>query len=155
MDWSQQIDIKAFASVDTSPADDAAKQRFSGVIDMMRDPARSTFAFVMYPESTPIMEAYRAVEELRTVGIEPGLIVANFVIPPEQATTPFARSRRAMQEKYLAEIEGRFPVPLVQIPLLSKEIKGLDLLADLGEQVYNGVSTQTETAPDPVTTRLS
>jgi arsenite/tail-anchored protein-transporting ATPase len=155
MDWSQQIDIKAFASVDTSPADDAAKQRFSGVIDMMRDPARSTFAFVMYPESTPILEAYRAVEELRTVGIEPGLIVANFIIPPEQATTPFARARRTMQEKYLAEIERRFPVPLVQIPLLSKEIKGLDLLADLGEQMYSGTSTQAETAPDPITARLS
>ncbi len=148
MDWSQQIDIKAFASVDTSQADDAAKQRFSGVIDMMRDPARSTFAFVMYPESTPILEAYRAVEELRTVGIEPGMVVANFVIPPEQATTSFARARRAMQEKYLAEIERRFPVPVVQIPLLSEEIKGLKLLAELGEQMYNGNSTLTETAYD-------
>jgi arsenite/tail-anchored protein-transporting ATPase len=154
MDWSQQIDIKAFASVDTSPADDAAKQRFSGVIDMMRDPARSTFAFVMYPESTPILEAYRAVEELRTVGIEPGMIVANFVIPPEQATTPFARSRRSMQEKYLAEIEGRFPVPVVQIPLLSEEIKGPKLLAELGEQMYSGSSRSIDAAPDPVTTRL-
>jgi arsenite/tail-anchored protein-transporting ATPase len=137
MDWSQQIDIKAFASVDTTPADDTAKQRFSDVIDMMRDPARSTFAFVMYPESTPILEAYRAVEELRTVGIEPGMIVANFVIPPEQATTAFARARRSMQEKYLDEIEERFPVPVVQIPLLSQEVKGLDLLAELGEQIYD------------------
>jgi arsenite/tail-anchored protein-transporting ATPase len=151
MDWSQQIDIKAFASVDTTPADDTAKQRFSGVIDMMRDPARSTFAFVMYPESTPILEAYRAVEELRTVGIEPGMVVANFVIPPTQATTNFARARRAMQEKYLAEIEGRFPVPVVQIPLLPKEITGLELLAELGEQVYNGSSSQAETAYEKMT----
>jgi arsenite/tail-anchored protein-transporting ATPase len=124
MDWSQQIDIKAFASVDTSPADDAAKQRFSGVIDMMRDPARSTFAFVMYPESTPILEAYRAVEELRTVGIEPGMIVANFVIPPEQATTPFARSRRAMQEKYLAEIESVSPSQSCKSPCSLWKSKG-------------------------------
>jgi arsenite/tail-anchored protein-transporting ATPase len=91
----------------------------------------------MYPESTPILEAYRAVEELRTVGIEPGMIVANFVIPPEQATTAFARSRRSMQEKYLDEIEERFPVPVIQIPLLSQEVKGLDLLAELGDQIYN------------------
>ena len=136
MDWSQQIDVKVFASVDTTAADDVAKQRFGDVIEMMRDPARSTFAFVMYPESTPILEAYRAAEELHTVGIEPGLVVANFVIPPEQATTPFARSRRAMQEKYLAEIAARFAVPVVEIPLLPTEVKGITLLTDLGEQLY-------------------
>ena len=49
MDWSQQIDVKVFASVDTSAADYVAKQRFGQVIEMMRDPAQSTFAFVMYP----------------------------------------------------------------------------------------------------------
>jgi arsenite/tail-anchored protein-transporting ATPase len=36
MDWSKQIDVKAFASVDTAVADDIAKQRFADVIDMMR-----------------------------------------------------------------------------------------------------------------------
>ena len=49
MDWSKQIDVKVFASVDTTAADDVAKQRFGRVIDRMRDPAQSTFAFVMYP----------------------------------------------------------------------------------------------------------
>jgi len=136
VDWSQQLDIKVFATVDSAAADDVAKQRFGQVIAMMRDPARSTFAFVMYPEATPILEAYRAAEELRTVGIEAGLVVANMVIPPEQATTPFVRSRCAMQEKYLAEIAGRFPVPVLQIPLLPKEVKGLDMLTELGGQVY-------------------
>ena len=144
VDWSKQLDVKVFASVDTEAADDVAKQRFGQVIDMMRDPNQSTFAFVMYPESTPIVEAHRAAEELRTVGIEPGLVVANFIIPPEQAVTPFACARRAMQEKYLAEIAERFPVPLLQIPLLSQEVRGLDLLIELGENVYqNGLAVQT------------
>jgi|WetSurMetagenome_2_1015567.scaffolds.fasta_scaffold31662_3 arsenite/tail-anchored protein-transporting ATPase len=136
MDWSQQIDVKVFASVDTTAADDVAKRRFGDVIEMMRDPARSTFAFVMYPESTPILEAYRAAEELRTVGIEPGLVVANQVIPAEQATTPFTQARRTMQEKYLAEIAQRFAVPLIQIALLPHEVKGIPLLIELGQQVY-------------------
>jgi arsenite-transporting ATPase len=136
IDWSKQIDVKVFASVDTTAADDVAKQRFGQVIDMMRDPGRSTFAFVMYPEATPILEAYRAAEELRTVGIAPGLVVANFIIPPEQATTPFARSRRAMQEKYLAEIPQRFTVPLIEIPLLPTEVRGIAALIELGERVY-------------------
>jgi arsenite-transporting ATPase len=136
MDWSQQLDVKVFASVETAAADDVAKQHFEHVIDMMRDPAQSTFAFVMYPESTPILEAWRAAQELSTVGVPTSLVVANQVIPPDQATTPFARARRAMQEKYLAEIGQRFATPVLEIPLLPREIKGLDLLADLGQQLY-------------------
>jgi arsenite/tail-anchored protein-transporting ATPase len=136
VDWSKQIDVKVFASVDATAADDVAKARFGKVIDMMSDPEQSTFAFVMYPEATPILEAWRAARELGTVGIHPGLVVANMVIPPEQTTTPFVQSRRVMQEKYLKEIAERFSVPLVQIPLLPGEIKGLKMLTELGEQTY-------------------
>jgi arsenite-transporting ATPase len=135
MDWSQQIDVKVFASVDGSAADDVAKQRFGQVIEMMRDPAQSTFAFVMYPESTPILEAWRAAQELATVGIKPGLVVANLVIPPDQVT-PFARARRSMQVKYLAEIRERFATPVLEIPLLPQEVKGLEMLAEMGVLAY-------------------
>lgn len=136
MDWSKQIDVKVFASVDTTAADDVAKQRFGKVIEMMRDPDQSAFAFVMYPEATPILEAWRATQELGTVGIQPGLVVANMVIPPKQATNSFVRARRSMQEKYLAEIAERFQVPVAQIPLLPQEIRGLKMLVDLGEQIF-------------------
>lgn len=103
---------------------------------MMRDPQRSTFAFVMYPEATPIIEAYRASEELKTLDIPTGLVFANFVLPPEQCTTPFSRVRRAMQEKYLHEINERFVAPMIEIPLLPHEVKGLDVLTALGDQIY-------------------
>ena len=86
-------------------------------------------------ESTPILEAWRAAKELETVGIKPGLVVANFVIPPEQAT-PFAQARRDMQMKYLVEIRERFAVPVLEIPLLPREVKGLAMLAELGERAY-------------------
>ncbi len=136
IEWSKQIDVKAFASVDTIAADDIAKQRFGQVIEMMRDPQRSTFAFVMYPESTPVIEAFRAVEELKTLGIQPGLVIANLIIPPGEAGTPYAQARRAMQQKYLAEIAERFPTPIVQIPLLAYEVKGIEMLATLGQEIY-------------------
>ena len=41
-----------------------------------------------------------------------------------------------MQEKYLAEIAQRFPVPVLQIPLLPGEVKGLEALTELGDLVY-------------------
>ncbi|MCJ7532633.1 MAG: TRC40/GET3/ArsA family transport-energizing ATPase [Anaerolineales bacterium] len=136
VDWSQQIEIKAFASVETSAINDQTKQRFGKVIEMMQDPARSTFAFVMYPEATPILEAERAIQELKTVGIQLGLVIANQVIPADQADTAFTQSRRVMQETYLDEIQKRFPVPVVQIPLMPYEIKSLKTLAVLGETIY-------------------
>lgn len=136
VEWSKQIDIKVFSSVDGAAADDIAKQRFGKVIDMMRDPEKSTFSFVMYPEATPIVEAWRAAEELATVGINPGLVVANMVIPIEQVVTDFTIARRAMQERYLQEIANRFKLPILQIPLLSGEIKGLEMLTEIGEQIF-------------------
>jgi arsenite-transporting ATPase len=87
--------------VESTTADDVAKQRFARVIEMMRDPAQSTFAFVVYPESTPILEAWRAAQEIATVGVPTGLVLANQVIPAAQATTPFTRARRARPEKEL------------------------------------------------------
>jgi arsenite/tail-anchored protein-transporting ATPase len=136
MDWSKQLAVKVFASVDGAAADDVAKARFGGVIDMMCDPAQSTFAFVMYPEATPMLEAQRAIDELSTLGLQPGLIVANLVLPPEACTTPFSQARQAMQARYLAEIAMRFVVPALHIPLLAHEVKGLDVLIDLGERIY-------------------
>lgn len=137
MDWSKQIDVKVFGSVDTNAADDVTKQRFNKVIDRMRDPDQSTFAFVMYPEATPILEAFRAVEDLSSVGIAPNLVIANMVIFPDQAITDFSRARRKMQEKYLAEMAERFRLPVAHIPLLPQEIKGLDMLTELGKQIYD------------------
>lgn len=136
MDWSKQLDVKVFASVDGTAADDVAKARFAGVIDLMRDPARSTFAFVLYPEATPILEAERAVAELATLGIRPGLVVANYVLPETAATTPFGQARRAMQLRYLSELPGRFAAPVLPVPLLPQEVQGLRLLRELGAQVY-------------------
>ena len=47
-----------------------------------------------------------------------------------------------MQEKYLVEIGERFATPVVQVPLMAQEVKGLEMLAGLGEQIY-----QPETMP--------
>jgi len=153
VDWSKQLDVKIFASVDATAADDVAKQRFSKVIEMMSDPEQSTFAFVMYPEATPILEAWRAAQELGTVGIHPGLVVANMVIPSEQADTAFTHARRTMQEKYLVEIAERFHLPLAQIPLLPHEIKGLEMLAELGEQIYQSDLIARDLAAETMTAR--
>lgn len=137
MDWSKQIQMKAGVTAEISEEDKKQKEKFDRVIATMKDQEKTTFSFVMYPEKTPIIEAYRASEELKTVGIETQMAIANLIIPEEQATSPFFRNRRNMQEKYLQEIKDDFKgAELVRVPMYDKEIKGIDMLTKIGDSIF-------------------
>jgi len=137
MDWSKQIQLKAGVSTEISDEDKRQKERFDKVIDMMKDDEITTFAFVMYPEKTPIIEAYRASKELETLDIKTQLVVANLIIPEEQAVTPFFKKRRNMQLNYIEEIKDKFKdSKLIQVPMFGEEIKGLDMLKEIGNQIF-------------------
>ncbi|PKM51905.1 MAG: arsenic-transporting ATPase [Firmicutes bacterium HGW-Firmicutes-7] len=139
MDWSKQIQLKAGLSTQISEADKLQKARFDKVIDMMKNKEETTFGFVMYPEKTPIIEAYRASEELKTVGVHTQLVVANLIIPDEQAVTPFFENRRNMQEKYLNEIYEQFvDAEILKVPMQEKEIKGIAMLNKMSENLFGG-----------------
>lgn len=129
MDWSKQIQVKAGVNTEISKEDRVQKEKFDKVIAVLKDKNKTTFAFVMYPEKTPIVEAYRASQELKSSGIETQMVVANLIIPEEQAITDFFKNRRYMQEKYLLEISKTFNLSkLVKVPMYDMEIKGLDVL---------------------------
>lgn len=137
MDWSKQIQFKAGQASEISESDRIEKEKFNKVIEMMKDEERTTFAFVMYPEKTPIIEAYRASKELETLGIKTQLAVANLIIPEEQAITPFFKNRRNMQLSYLEELKERFEDALiVRVPMYAKEIKGIDMLVNITEKLF-------------------
>lgn len=132
-DWHGYIDLGSL----TKKTSDGTVQEYDAVIAAMRDPQKSTFAFVMYPEFTPIVEAWRASEDLKKqVGIHTGLVVVNMVIPPESGDNAFFDSRRRQQEKYLPLLQEKFPVPLLGIPLFDHEPEGLKDLAVLGRKVF-------------------
>jgi len=137
MDWSKQIQFKAGESAEISEEDKIQKERFDKVIDMMKDKEITTFGFVMYPEKTPIIEAYRASKELETLEIKTQLVVANLIIPEEQAITRFMVNRRNMQLKYIKEIENRFNnASIIKIPMYDKEVKGIEMLKDISKQIF-------------------
>ena len=92
----------------------------------------------MYPEFTPIVEAWRASEDLKAqVGIHTGLVVVNMLIPRDCGNNAFFDSRRAQQEKYLPVLEEKFPVPLLGIPLFDHEPEGLNDLRALSARVFD------------------
>lgn len=137
MDWSKQIQMKAGISSEISEDDKKQKDKFDRVIAKMKDKEKTIFCFVMYPEKTPIIEAYRASEELKIVGIETQMVIANLIIPNEQAVTSFFRNRRNMQEGYLEEIKDLFiNSEIVKVPMYDKEIKGINMLGKIGSIIY-------------------
>lgn len=136
VDWSKQIEIKTFTSTGETEIDKITKSRFKEVIDMMQDINQTTFSFVMYPESTPIEEAARAMDELLTIGVPTSLVVANLVLPKSIVTNDYWKQRQTMQEKYLAEMDRRFTAPIVQLPLLVDDLIGKDKLKNAGYMLY-------------------
>ncbi|MEF8825779.1 MAG: arsenical pump-driving ATPase, partial [Halapricum sp.] len=132
-DWKGFMDLGSL----TKEASESG-ERYDRVIETMRDPARSSFVFVMYPEYTPMMEAYRAAEDLRDqVGIETSLVAVNYLLPEEYGNNAFFESRRRQQAEYLEKISDRFEVPMLLAPLQQEEPTGLDDLQSFGAEMFD------------------
>ncbi|MCM8824835.1 MAG: TRC40/GET3/ArsA family transport-energizing ATPase [Candidatus Omnitrophica bacterium] len=136
VNWSKQIEIKTFTTSGETEVDKITKSRFKEIIDMMQDTNQTTFSFVMYPESTPIKEAARAMEELLTIGVPTSLVVANFILPESIITNDYWRQRKAMEGKYLGEMHRRFTAPIVRLPLLVDDLIGKEKLKQAGYLLY-------------------
>ena len=133
-DWKGFIDLGTLAK-NTS---EETRNKYASVIETMRSREKSTFMFVVYPEYTPIIEAWRASQELKKqVGIETALVAVNYILPKEYGRNSFFESRRRQQEKYLAEIEPRFHTPLFLVPLLDHAPEGVANLRSLATTMFN------------------
>ncbi|OGO17000.1 MAG: arsenic-transporting ATPase [Chloroflexi bacterium RBG_16_48_7] len=133
-DWHGYIDLGSL----TKKTSDGTIQEYDTVIAAMRDQRKSTFAFVMYPEFTPIIEAWRASEDLKAqVGIKTNLVVVNMLIPQDCGNNAFFDNRRKQQDKYLPLLQEKFPVPLLRIPLFDHEPEGLKDLRALSIKVFD------------------
>jgi arsenite-transporting ATPase len=135
-DYGDQVSLMVTTNQQSAEAKSVTQKRFDRVIARMKDPQRSIFAFVVYPESTPVIEAYRAMLDLKEAGIKTQFVVANQVLQPEYCTNEFFISRRFMQEKYLREIRERFRLPLVLVPLFETEIKGIRLIQRTATEMF-------------------
>jgi arsenite-transporting ATPase len=146
-DWKGFMDLGSL----TKGAAPAKGEQYDKVIETMQNPDKSSFAFVMYPEYTPMMEAHRAAEDLNDqVGIETAFVVANYLLPEEYGDNAFFVNRRAQQQQYLGEIKDRFETPLMAAPLRGDEPVGLEELTSFGDEITGLAKlTDTQTAEVP------
>lgn len=126
-DYAKQVEMMVGAA-ESGGAKKTAQNRFRDIISTLRDKNRTVFSLVLYPESTPIMESYRAMLDLKEAGIETQLVIANMVLPEDICVNAFFKKRRQMQVKYLLEMKDRFNLPVLQFPLMQEEINGLNRL---------------------------
>ena len=137
VDWSKHIEESAKGAGQTCmgpvQAIQSSKEKYDRAIALLRDPARTTFVFVVQPEETPIAEARRSAAELLTIGIQSSQLIINGILPPEAEAIPFFARRKAMQERYLQAIERDFPLPKRRMYLLEDEVAGLDVLRAVGQ----------------------
>jgi len=131
-DWKGFIDLGSL----TKQTSEATQNKYVDVIEKMRNPDKSAFVFVMYPEYTPMIEAWRAAEDLKKqVGIETAMVAVNYILPRDAGNNAFFSRRRKQQEKYLTEISQRFNKPMLFAHLLDHEPKGLEALRRLGQDM--------------------
>jgi len=144
-DWKGFMDLGSL----TKGAAPAKGGKYDMVIETMQNPAKSSFAFVMYPEYTPMMEAHRAAEDLKDqVDIETAFVVANYLLPEEYGDNAFFANRRAQQQQYLGEIKDRFETPLMAAPLRADEPIGLDELSAFGDAVTGLAALSDRQSPE-------
>ncbi len=135
-DYSQQVELMVTTTHDGNALRSETRARFERMIERLRDPERTTFVFVLHPEFTPMVEAHRAMVDLKAAGIATQLVVANQVIPAAQTANPFFARRRAMQMDYLGEIERSFAAPVLTLPLLDREIRGLATVGEVAALLF-------------------
>jgi arsenite-transporting ATPase len=117
----------------------AAREKYERAINTMRDKNRSSFVFILQPETTSIYEANRSLQELRTIGVEATMLIINGILPREQCTDEFFAKRRQMQERHLQEIDA-LNLPYLRMTLLDHEIKGVETLSGVGTMLFGDVA---------------
>jgi len=137
LSYSDQLAVKAHGSAESGGADQREAARLHQALALLRDPSRTLFSFVVYPEATPLAEAERAAGDLRRMGMQTALVLVNQVLPEEVCTHPFFRKRFEMQQRYLREVPSRFPGAVVRaVPLQERDVIGLHSVRRMAETVF-------------------
>ncbi len=93
----------------------------------------TTIRLVMNPERMVIKESERAFTYLNLFGYKVDAVIINKLFPEREEE--FVRSWRAIQEKYVREIEEKFNLPILKAYYREREVSGDELL-ELAKEIY-------------------
>jgi arsenite/tail-anchored protein-transporting ATPase len=103
---------------------------------ILTDEAMSSVRLVVNPEKMVIAEARRTYTYLGLFGYRVDAVIVNRVLPPD-VTDPYFGKWKDIQAEHLATVHESFePVPILSARLFDREMVGLPLLAEMGQEVY-------------------
>jgi arsenite-transporting ATPase len=133
LSYQQQLQVKASGADASRAVDDAEAATMAEALAILRDPRQTLWAWVVYPEATPIREAARGAAEMAALGIGTGWVVVNQVLPEEVCVHPLFQTRYAMQQRHVAGLAEQFPDAVqVLVPLRATDVVGLAAVEELG-----------------------
>lgn len=110
--------------------------RLQGIEETLQDPATTSVRLVTNPEQMVLRETQRAFVYFSLHGLTVDAVIANRVLPEAAAGSFFSDWHRS-QQKNLVEMEEYFaPVPVKQVPLLSREVLNVGRLREVADLLY-------------------
>jgi arsenite-transporting ATPase len=111
-------------------------RNLDGVRQLLTNDRMSSVRLVLNPEKMVIAEARRTYTYLSLFGYRVDAVVVNRIIPDE-VEDPYFGKWKDIQAEHLETIRASFdPVPILTARLFDREMVGLELLAEMGEEVY-------------------
>jgi arsenite-transporting ATPase len=108
------------------------------VRQILTDEESSSVRLVVNPEKMVIAEARRTYTYLGLFGYRVDAVVVNRIIP-DDVTDPYFGKWKDIQAEHLRTVRESFePVPILTARLFDREMVGLDLLDEMGTEVYEG-----------------
>jgi arsenite/tail-anchored protein-transporting ATPase len=106
---------------------------------ILTDASMSSVRLVVNLEKMVIAEARRTYTYLGLFGYRVDAVVVNRVLPPD-VTDPYFGKWKGIQAEHLATVHESFdPVPILSARLFDREMVGVSLLAEMGDEVYGSL----------------
>jgi arsenite-transporting ATPase len=110
--------------------------QLEGLRSLLTNPQVTTIRLVLNPEKMVIKEAQRTYTYLNLYGYPTDAVICNRLIP-QDADGSYWEEWKEAQAEYLHFIEERFsPLPILKVPLLKKEVVGVEALEEIGHHLY-------------------
>jgi len=121
-------------------------ERIERVRAFLYNSRETGFAVVSIPEAMSVRETERYVGSLRKEGVPVTDLIINRV-EEEHDDCSFCRARVRTQSPWLKELSGLFKdLPQHRVPLLSTEVRGVEALRLIGQQIWKPTSASQKRA---------
>jgi arsenite/tail-anchored protein-transporting ATPase len=111
-------------------------RNLDAVKKILTDETTSSVRLVLNLEKMVIAEARRTYTYLGLFGYRVDAVVVNRVLPPD-VTDPYFGKWKDIQAEHLVTVHESFePVPILSARLFDREMVGVSLLAEMGNEVY-------------------